>query len=348
MSNWKVIKTGIVLFPHPDADKLQLGKVGNYQVVVQKGLYNDGDAVVFAPEKSLLTGVLEAEYKNYLKGPDSNRVGSIRLRGELSCGIIIPAELVKRQCGRDMEDLPYDEDLSEILSIIKYVPPVPREMEGEAAPIEFELNSVRHDVEQFGIYSGDFVEGETVVVEEKLHGSQLVAYVGSDEDDNVHRWVSTKNYNKEGLYLLDSPTQFYWMCTRDVGLWEMMDRLRESGANTVQVFGEALPCQSLKYGFVNPTMRVYRVSVDGADVPRDQLPEEWSNVWVPVLYEGPYERVSDLKKLALGNETLSGESLHIKEGVVIKPRVVRRAADGTWLQVKVINPAYKETGEEFN
>ena len=135
MSNWKVIKTGIVLFPHPGADKLQLGKVGNYQVVVQKGLYNDGDAVVFAPEKSLLTGVLEAEYKNYLKGPDSNRVGSIRLRGELSCGIIIPAELVKRQSGRDMGDLPYDEDLSEILGITKYVPPVPREMEGEAAPI---------------------------------------------------------------------------------------------------------------------------------------------------------------------------------------------------------------------
>ena len=73
-------------------------------------------------------------------------------------------------------------------------------------------------MEQFGIYSGDFVEGEAVVVEEKLHGSQLVAYVGSDEDCTVHRWVSTKNYNKEGLYLLDSPTQFYWMCTRDVGL----------------------------------------------------------------------------------------------------------------------------------
>jgi hypothetical protein len=33
-----------------------LGKVGSYQVVIQKGLYQTGDVVIFAPEKSVLTG----------------------------------------------------------------------------------------------------------------------------------------------------------------------------------------------------------------------------------------------------------------------------------------------------
>jgi|GEM_PF-6129437 len=49
MSSWKVSKERITLFPHPKAEKLELGKVGAYQVVVQKGLYNDGDEVVFVP-----------------------------------------------------------------------------------------------------------------------------------------------------------------------------------------------------------------------------------------------------------------------------------------------------------
>jgi hypothetical protein len=47
-------KTKIEVFVHPNADALMLGKVGSYQVVI-KGLYQTGD-VIFAPEKSVLTG----------------------------------------------------------------------------------------------------------------------------------------------------------------------------------------------------------------------------------------------------------------------------------------------------
>jgi RNA ligase (TIGR02306 family) len=349
MSTFKVIKTKIEVFPHPNAEKLQIGKVGNYQVVVQKGLYNGGEDVVFAPEKSILTGVLEAEYKNYLKGPENNRVGSIRLRDELSCGIIIPPHLVKEQSGKYLSELPYDEDLSEILGISKYVPPIPREMAGEAIPIEFDLNGIKHDVEQFGVYASNFIGNERVIITEKLHGSQCTAYSGIDEEGTEHRWVTTKNYNSQGLCLVDTPSQFYWLCTRDIQLWEMIESLRkELNCNTVQVFGEALPCQGLKYGFVNPTMLIFGVAVDGVNVPFDQLPEEWQNVWVPILYDGPYKDIDKLRKLALGNEQVSGDELHIKEGIVIRPYQDRRAKDGTWLKVKVINPSYKETGEEFN
>jgi RNA ligase (TIGR02306 family) len=349
MSTFKVIKTKIEIFPHPNAEKLQIGKVGNYQVVVQKGLYNGGEDVVFAPEKSILTGVLEAEYKNYLKGPENNRVGSIRLRDELSCGIIIPPHLVKEQSGKDISELPYDEDLSEILGISKYIPPVPREMEGLAVPIEFDLNRVKHDVEQFGVYASNFIHGERIIISEKLHGSSLVAYSGIDNEHVEHCWVTTKNYNSEGLCLVDTPNQFYWMCTREIQLWDMVKRLREElNCKTIQVFGEALPCQSLKYGFVNPTMRIFGVVVDGLNVPYDQLPDEWQNVWVPILYDGEYKDIERLKKLALGNEYVSGQELHIKEGIVIRPYQDRRAKDGTWLKVKVINTKYRETGEEFN
>lgn len=349
MSNWKVIKTKIEVFPHTNAEKLELGKVSNFQVVVQKGLYKNGDTVVFVPEKSILTGALEQEYKNYLRGPENNRVGSIKLRDELSCGIIIPPHLVKEQCGKEIDELPYDEDISELLGITRYIPPIPTEMSGQAEAIEFNSKRIKHDVEQFGVYASEFKEGETVIISEKVHGSQINAYSGFDENGKRHEWVTTKNYNEAGICLLDTPNQFYWNCTREIDLWKMIEDLRKQlNCNIIQVIGEAIPCQSLKYGQVRPTMRIFNVLVDGNAVPFDKLPEEWQNVWVPILYCGPYKDIKNLKRLALGNEQVSGKELHIKEGIVIKPYLDRKAKDGTWLQVKVLNPSYKETGEEFN
>ena len=78
MSNFKVSKERIELFVHPNAEALELGKVGSYQVVVQKGLYVTGDEVIFAPEKSVLTGQLKAEYEKYLsaKCQSSDRIAS--------------------------------------------------------------------------------------------------------------------------------------------------------------------------------------------------------------------------------------------------------------------------------
>ena len=51
---------------------------------------------------------------------------------------------------------------------------------------------------------------------------------------------------------------------------------------------------------------------------------------------------------ARAKKQVSGQALHIREGVVVRPHLDRRAEDGEWLKLKVINPAYKETGEEFN
>jgi len=45
---------------------------------------------------------------------------------------------------------------------------------------------------------------------------------------------------------------------------------------------------------------------------------------------------------------VSGKQLHIREGVVVRPYVDRRASDGRRLALKLINPKYKETGEEIN
>ncbi|BAZ44769.1 hypothetical protein NIES4102_17860 [Chondrocystis sp. NIES-4102] len=114
MADFKVFKTKAIVFPHYGADKLELVKLGNYQCVAEKGLYSNGDIVVFAPEKSVLPENLAEPFKAYLIGKEKNRVGTVRLRGELSMGVILPLNKV------DPDDqLPFDVDISEPCRILR-------------------------------------------------------------------------------------------------------------------------------------------------------------------------------------------------------------------------------------
>lgn len=354
MSNWKVSKEKIEIFDHPNAEKLQLGKVGTYQVVVQKGIYKGGETVVFAPEKSVLTGLLEQEWKNYLVGPDKNRVKAVVLRGEMSCGIIIPDEIVKQVTGKSIAELPDAEDISEQMGITKYVPVIPTNLAGEIEVMPSDMHMSKHDVEQFGVYASEFQPGERVVITEKVHGSQAVYYIRFMPDGQIIKWASSKGFAADGLCIKESEKNGYWRGANDIGLWDILTRDYKPAPwkdeVVVQVFGEAIPCQGANwtYGKKQPSLVIFKVAVNGTVVPHDMVSEDLKKNWVPVLYDGPYEDVKELRKLSLGNEAVSGEELHIKEGIVIAPYWHRRAADGTRLLVKVLNPAYKETGEEIN
>src|SRR5689334_18187949 len=126
MADWKVSREAIELFPHPDAEKLELGKVGQYQVVVGKGMYKNGDSVIFAPDKSLLPDEIadKDDIRKYLSGSNKDRVKAIKLRGELSTGLILPDE-------ERFKDIPIGQDISEQLKIRKYEPPIPVQLAGK-------------------------------------------------------------------------------------------------------------------------------------------------------------------------------------------------------------------------
>ena len=66
--NWKVSKETITVFPHHNADSLELAKVGHYQLVVGKGQYRDGDEVLFIPAKSLIPDALQHHFPHLAHG----------------------------------------------------------------------------------------------------------------------------------------------------------------------------------------------------------------------------------------------------------------------------------------
>jgi len=188
-----------------------------------------------------------------------------------------------------------------------------------------------------------------------IHNSQINAYASLKPGQGItHRWVSTKNYNKAGLHLIESETNFYWRSTRAIDLWGMIEHcyglveVESVDERVIQVFGEALPCQAFKYGQVEHTMRIFDIRVDGVSIPYDLVPEPFKEFWVPILYDGAYINVDEIKSLAKGMEQVSGKETNIKEGMVLRPYIDRRASDGTRLLVKILNPKYRETGEEIN
>jgi RNA ligase (TIGR02306 family) len=352
MSNFKVIKTKIEIFDHPNADSLNLGKVGSYQVVVRKGLYTGGEEVVFAPEKSLLTDALLREYKEYLGGPNGDRVSSIRLRGELSCGIIIPPELVLEQTGKTIEELPYNENLQDVLGITKYIPKIPKIMEGLAQVTEHTLKSTDLEVEQFGIYSSEFISGERVIGTEKIHGSQVTAYAYLIGGTIAHKWVTTKNYNHQGMDMIESKDNFYWKCINDINVFENIEKhFSHIEDGVIQIYAEAIPVQKgFSYNLTadTPTAKIIDIRHDTISIEKDLIPKDFLDSWAPTAYDGPFEDLETLKKCAKGMEQVSGKQTNIREGIVLRPYLDRRSKDGTRLYTKIINPKYKETGEEIN
>lgn len=362
MSNWKVSKERIELFTHPNADALQIGKVGSYQVVVQKGLYESGDEVIFAPEKSVLSGDIRSEFENYLSGSNKDRVKAVRLRGEISSGIIVPKHLVD-----SFESINIGDDVSESLGISKYEPPIPSELNGKVKPFEMPFIGT-HDCEHANVYVKDLVQGERVVISEKVHGSQFILAYNFDTDETI---VSSKGMLKSGLVIEESDSNNYWVAAKNDKLVEKIKNNLEYGV--VQIFGEVIPVQKgFDYGQSKPTVRLFDIRVNGESIPYDRVPNDFVEIWAPIIYDGTlnleekevvlYEDVEkgirktkidyilpkEIVDLCKGRELISGKELHIREGVVLRPYVDRDATDGTKLRLKIINPKYKESGEELS
>jgi RNA ligase (TIGR02306 family) len=344
MADWKVSREKIELIPHPNPEvqRLELAKVGQYQFVVGKGLYKDGDIVVCVPDKSILPDSIanEGDMRKYLSGPDKNRVKAIKLQKELSCGVLLPDQ-------PGLSFVALGDDISESLGIKKYEPPIPAQLAGRVKPVgNIDTGGkeiTRHDVEQFNLHINEFDPEETVVVTEKIHGSQI-AIIRTIDGRHL---ISSKGLLGRMLTIDEDENNTYWQAANNTNIFEYLDQTY-SGQH-VQVFGEVFPCQkSFTYGQDKPTMAVFRVEVDGKNLNFNMWPSHLVGMTVPTIYIGQF-KPDYIRTLRSGKEQVSGKELHIREGVVVSPAIPRLSKKGNFpLYLKIINPDYKETGEEFN
>lgn len=340
MSTLRVTIEPLIIHPHPNADALELAQVGLYRAVVRKGQFRSGDYGLYVPEQAIVPDELleELGLVGRLGGKAKNRVTAVRLRGEVSQGIVCRPKALDHLWDGDpvhLHDVTGEVDYATELGITKWVPPVPVGMAGVQIPAPDLLGWI--DIENIARYPNLFAPGETVVASEKVHGSaclmSLVVATGEV-------FVSSKGVGAKGLGLVESDTNLYWRAVRQFNLAAAAKTIADiTGATRVGIFGEVYGSgvQDLHYGAdagrddsIGYAAFDIRIVVNG--VTSWLGPDEFYEAAritglpaVPMLYAGPYDEAT-LIALASGTETVSGAGAHLREGLVVRP-VAERHSD---------------------
>lgn len=183
-STYKVPLTTILeINPHSNAERLEIATIYGFQVVVGKGKYKAGDVVIYIPIDSILPKWLED--KLFPEGSKvklhNSRVRQIRLRGLASQGMVLDTTDVMEKV--NFKKAKIEDDLAAILGIVKYEPPQagPSSTRGAGRS-----RNKKHEHPLFHKYNGLdsikwfpnlFKEGEEVVVQEKIHGTNARASI---------------------------------------------------------------------------------------------------------------------------------------------------------------------------
>lgn len=291
---------------HANADTLSITSIhGGYPVIFKSGAFSPGDLAVHVPPDALVP-VDRPEF-SWLADKAHNGVHRVRyakLRGVPSFGFLVP---VPGTPNGD-EALSEGQDVRHLLGITKHEPPACYQMEGQGEMLTCPVGDMvpHYDIEGLRKYESLFTPGESVVITEKIHGSN-------------GRWVFV-----DGELYCGSRTKF-----RRDSVWNRMAekyRLKEvlSAHPGVVLYGEVIGpgVQDLTYGKKEQEALFFDLY--------DTTKGKWRSVYdvyafcrqydlphVPLLHEGPFD-LQTAYKLAEGNTTIPGAS-HVREGVVVKP-----------------------------
>jgi RNA ligase (TIGR02306 family) len=226
------IRTISEILPIEGADAIELAIVDGWKVVVAKSVgHQIGNKVVYCEIDSFLP--IEPEFE-FLRKSSFKRMGveegfrlkSIRLRNTLSQGLIIPLsdaiEVMKRRNGEVYSEmLEVGMDVSTLLGIQKYEPPIPAELAGKVRG-NFPSQIPRTDEERIQNLKKEYEEwktsGKTFYVTEKNDGSSSTFYINND-----FFGVCSRNLDLE-----ETEGNTFWKVAREL---DLENKMREFGGN---------------------------------------------------------------------------------------------------------------------
>jgi len=190
--------------PIPDADAIECAVVGGWNVVIKKGDFKAGDLAIYCEIDSWIPTELAPflskgkEPREY-NGVRGERLRSVKLRGQLSQGLLLDRFVALDKVGEIHEGM----DVSDLLNIVKYEPPVPACLAGKARGL-FPSFVPKTDQERIQNLTTEFAEWvrpgfpimPTWEVTEKLDGSSMTVYVNEQDQGVCSRNLNL--YDTEG------------------------------------------------------------------------------------------------------------------------------------------------------
>ena len=238
--------------PIDGADMIELAIVDGWKVVVAKNVVHKvGDMVIYCEIDSFLPVKEEFEFlrkSSYKKMGDQEgfRLKTIKLRGQVSQGLILPIHVLPL-----LEMVHEGQDVTEMLGIVKYEPPIPAELAGKVKGLfpsfiwKTDEERVQNLASEYELYKTKNKDGMKFYVTEKLDGSSATYYFNNNEFG-----VCSRN-----LELLETEGNTFWKVAREL---DIENKLRNLGYNICiqgELIGEGI--QGNPYRIKGQTVRFF-------------------------------------------------------------------------------------------
>lgn len=357
MSEFKCEVVQVQIEPHPQADQIEIAKVGDFQSIVRKGQFENGEYAVYIPEQAVVPEWLlkhlglydEAKQKGGLAGSLGNRVKAIKLRGIVSQGLVLKVDRYSEtevlvistpvDGNQGSGIVAIGGDASECLGIVKYEPALPSHMRGRIVGVDFDATH-KYDFDNLKKTPTLFDDGEEVVITEKVHGTLIQVGVVPTKSANEKYYqgrvvISSKGMGAKGFVLdHNDETNLYAQAAMKHGLLDSMlarfgdaaDRQGQPIFIIGEVFGKTgsgAGVQDLTYTDEVLDFRAFDICVGNRGAERYL---EWDHFVkyveaINVQHVPLLYRGPYSKQVVLkhtdGNTTLSDKK-QIREGVVVK------------------------------
>jgi RNA ligase (TIGR02306 family) len=180
----------------PGADAIECVGVLGWECVAKKGEFKEGDKCVYFEIDSLLPERPEFEFLRnscYRKDLKRFRLRTVRLRGQISQGLALPENLFP-----ELSCLEIGSDLTDILGVEKYEPPIPAQIQGETRSLRWPIEKtdevrVQQNEEHSLI---ERLAGRPYYMTVKLDGTSTTFLI-SPEDDEYHACGRNYSYKKD-------------------------------------------------------------------------------------------------------------------------------------------------------
>jgi RNA ligase (TIGR02306 family) len=327
-------------FPIENADAIEGATLegSTFEFVIKKGQFKKGDIVLYFPIDSLIPEwVLEKlGLVGKLSGKNKKRVKTVRLRGQISQGIVAELNL--------LENMPRSTTITEFLGVDKYEAPViPCQ---NAQLIQLPIGLSAYDIEGADRYIevAEELIPQLVEITEKLEGQNFSVTYAFLEDKI---YVNQRNFS---IQPIEGEVHEFWKVADKKGILKFVESLKQTyPSQNITVYGEFIgpQIQSNIYKLKDFEVKLFDIKINetwlSPDIRETTIKKYFGNLenHVPIL------ATNIILKEWLNGKTIVEAShgiskLHktTREGIVIKPMTEARHNTVGRLVIKQRDPIY--------
>lgn len=320
------------IVPIENADAIEMARINGWQCVVKKGEFRTGDAGIFLEIDSIPPDTDVFRFLWTPKGeeprpgirPEKFRIRTLRLRGALSQGLLLPLNAF------DLGPVGEGENVTDLLGVTKYEPPVPSGMGDWRAPFPGYIPKTDEMRIQSAPGVLDEMRGLPYVITVKYDGTSATYCM--DRHDGTFHACGRNQSVRDGQNL-------YWEIARKYNLEAV---LRQVPDYVIQgeIFGPGIQKNPLGRKVKDfAAFNVYDIQ-NARFLNHDESRAFLSANGIPavtVLEEGDSFRYTQEDLLLLAEGKYEGTE-NEREGIVIRPRHETRSATlGGRLSFKAIS-----------